>query len=406
MSSHRLLPAAVAACLLLALPTRAAAPVAPTQVFIDVDTHRMAGMPDMGALGRFAGMLGGKQDLGYPDARSGGASGLYFDIALHNTLAPGLPAQQAIPAGLGLGDALPLLPPTRATIPDAQGDGPQMDATEARMLVYWGCGASIGPGQPRVIQVRMRNGVPEASGSVESRRAPDRDVRPDPSYALWPNQKARRRAERGASLQGEHRITGQGVPDSLKFTLGAQADFMPDIALQQQGAPADGIVLSWQPVARAGAYFISVMAKQGQDMVLWSSAEVPDMGGGLIDFLPAATMERWVKDKVLLGPDTTRCQIPKGILKDGGEAGAGMLSMIAYGPETNLAWPPRPADPKQPWTPEWNVRVRTKSTASAVLGMDLGGMGQDQETPAGDASQPAEKESTGKKLLRGLLKGL
>lgn len=258
MSTPRLLPAAVTACLLLALPTRAAAPAAPTQVFIDVDTHRMAGMPDMGALGRLAGMLGGKQTLGYPDARSGGASRLYFDIALRNTLAPGLPAQQAIPAGLGLGDALPLLPPTRAELPESQG-GEQVDGTEARMLVYWGCGASIGPGQPRVIQVRMRNGVPEASGSIESRRAPDRDVRPDPSYALWPNQKARNRAERGASLQGEHRITGEGVPASLKFTLGAQADFMPDIALQQQGAPADGIVLSWQPVARAGAYFINVM---------------------------------------------------------------------------------------------------------------------------------------------------
>lgn len=80
--------------------------------------------------------------------------------------------------------------------------------------------------------------------------------------------------------------------------------------------------------------------------------------------------------------------------------------MIAYGPETNLVWPPRPADPKQPWTPEWNVRVRTKSTASAMLGMDLSGAGQDPQSPASDPNQPAEKESTGKKLLRGLLKGL
>lgn len=130
------------------------------------------------------------------------------------------------------------------------------------------------------------------------------------------------------------------------------------------------------------------------------------MGSGLMDFLPGGNVEHWVKDRVLLGPGTTRCQIPKGILKDGGETGAGMLSMIAYGPETNLLWPPKPADPKQPWTPEWNVRVRTKSTANAMLGMDLGGMGQDQETPASDPSRPTEKESTGKKLLRGLWKSL
>lgn len=398
---------ALGATLAIALPAGSAPPAGPkTQVWIDVDTHAMAGMPDLGALGRFAGRMGGQQALGYPDARSAAASGLYFDIALHNALAPGKPAQQWVPAGLGLGKSLPLLPPTRAVSPESEGT-PGIDGSEARMLVYWGCGAAIRKGQPRVIQMRLQGGKPDASGAVQQRQAPNRDVQPDPAYALWPNPKARKRAGSGASLQGEHRITGEGVPESLKFTLTRQADFMPAIALQQQGAPADGIVLSWQPVARANAYFLNAIARQGNDVVVWSSAEVPDMGTGLVDFLTAGDVDRWLKDKVLLAPSTTRCQIPKGILKGGGEAGAGILSMIAYGPETNLTWPPKPADPKQPWSPEWNVRVRTKSTAGAMLGMDLAGMdmsgmGDTGETESNEDA-PKAGEGKGKKLLRGLL---
>ena len=115
---------------------------------------------------------------------------------------------------------------------------------------------------------------------------------------------------------------------------------------------------------------------------------------------------------MLLPPTATSCAIPQGIFKPSGNSemgGMGMLSLIAYGPETNLAWPPRPADPKAPWNPEWNVRVRTKSTAMAMLGVDLSGM-EGMDTGAGGTPQepgqkPAE-ESTGKKLLKGLLRNL
>jgi hypothetical protein len=72
--------------------------------------------------------------------------------------------------------------------------------------------------------------------------------------------------------------------------------------------------------------------------------------------------------------------------------------MIAYGPESNIAWPPKPADPKLAWNPEWNVRVRTKSTTTAMLGMDLAAMGQGQP----QQQQPQEKKSM-KTLLKGLL---
>jgi hypothetical protein len=67
----------------------------------------------------------------------------------------------------------------------------------------------------------------------------------------------------------------------------------------------------------------------------------------------------------------------------------GMLRMIAYGSELNLAHPPRPADPKIAWEPEWAVKVRVKSVTSAMLGMpsmDDGGGAEDGAATGGEGS--------------------
>jgi hypothetical protein len=102
---------------------------------------------------------------------------------------------------------------------------------------------------------------------------------------------------------------------------------------------------------------------------------------GLFDYLPNGTIDRWVKDKVLLTPETTQCAIPRGIFaaKEGGSGrrgdSGGMLRMIAYGSESNFAYPPRPADPKAVWEPDWAVRVRVKSSTMAMLGEETGSSG-------------------------------
>jgi hypothetical protein len=80
-----------------------------------------------------------------------------------------------------------------------------------------------------------------------------------------------------------------------------------------------------------------------------------------------------------------------------------MLRMIAYGSELNLAHPPRPADPKIAWEPQWAVKLRVKSVANAMLGMDMGSMqrgagrqtqprGQPQGQPQDAAPPPAEQK--------------
>ena len=121
---------------------------------------------------------------------------------------------------------------------------------------------------------------------------------------------------------------------------------------------------------------------------------------GVMDYLPPSTVDKWIKEKVVLAPSVTSCAIPKGIFAaKNGQAAGGMLQMIAFGPESNIAYPPKPADPKAAWNPEWNVRVRNKSTATAMLGMSVDAAQAEQQ-----ADQPAKpEESKTKRLLRGLL---
>ena len=405
----------LATALIVAVPASSAPPAGPeTQVWIDVATHSMAGMPDLGALGGLAGrMMGGeKGPQGYPQSRSIPAGqGRLLDIAMHNRLQPGTPAEQAVPAGLGVGKSLSLLPPTPGRNVEETEDH-ELHDIEVTIRQYWGCGASVRAGQPKVMTLKIRNGQFKQNGAIAPGLfVPDRDIDVNPSYALWPNQKNSRRVGERASMVGQHRITGAGVPASLQFELGQNADFMPKIALQTRGEMTDSIGVSWQPVDRAKAYFLNAMAMQDErNFTVWSSAEVPGAGHELVNYLTGSYIDKWLKQKVLLAPGTTSCAIPQGIFKSTGKGehgGMASLNMIAYGPETNLVWPPKPTDPKQPWDPEWNVRVRTKATTVAMLGMDLGEMGgmpTDDGDEAGKQDPDKKEEGGAKKLLRGLMR--
>ena len=237
---------------------------------------------------------------------------------------------------------------------------------------------------------------------------PDRDIDATPAYAVWPNKKNTKRVSDDSSMVGAHSIVGDGVPESLKFDLDQNADFMPRIALRSSGGPEDAIAVNWQPVDRARAYFLSAVgAKSEHEFVMWSSSDVAGAGMELMNYLTGSSIDKWLKQKVLLPTSATSCTVPQGIFasgtgagaRQGGMGGMGMLTMIAYGPETNIAWPPKPANPKTPWNPEWNVRVRTKSTASALLGMDMGDMQQ------GDDPQQPKKKRGVRGLLNGILGG-
>ena len=409
----------------------------PTNLYIDVLTHNMAGMPDMGGmmggLGGFMARRMGGADTGkptYPTTRAGGMTGQYLDIALHNSLKPGIEAADQIPGGLKLGKSLTLIPidPTKPT----QGSTPpgKIPDVTVKITEYWGCGASVRKGQPKVASFTIKGGNKsidpnnpmgsmqgvdfQQSGSL-SKTIPvqDRDIDLKPGWVYWPNRKHGKQVPNGARLAGDHRITGDGIPASMQFQVQETADFMPKLALRTQGEMTDAIGLSWPTVERARGYHITgmhmqVLGENSYAMTLWSSAEVPGAGQDLHTNLRAGQLDKWLKQKVLLASTATSCTIPKGIFAgtsnvEGQQATMpGMLSMTAYGPESWITYPPKPADPKLPWNPEWSVRLRARSSASAILGLDFGGM-QQMESEEGEGQQESQQKKPG---MKGLLKGI
>jgi hypothetical protein len=120
----------------------------------------------------------------------------------------------------------------------------------------------------------------------------------------------------------------------------------------------------------------------GQDeMVIWSSSDVPEPGWGLMDYASNANVDKWLKEKVLLGKGQTQCAIPEGVFA---QSQGAMVRGIAYGQELNLVHPPRPTDKRIPWEQEWVARVRVKSMTMVPLG-------QEQER------SPSRKADTGRK---------
>ncbi|MCM2253591.1 MAG: hypothetical protein NDJ19_14620, partial [Ramlibacter sp.] len=249
----------------------------------------------------------------------------------------------------------------------------RQETPKGRFLIYWGCGESVRSGQPRVIDLARGNAA-DFGSAFAGRYAPDRGARVGPAYALYPNERNRVSLSRDSSLVGEHQVRGDAIPASMKFNLGAAQDLMAAIELQTRGGLRDSMNASWRTVPHARAYFLHAMGQVGNDMVMWSSSETADTGMGLFDYLPNATIDRWLKERVLLQPDTTQCAIPRGIFAGSdGRGGGAMLRMMAYGGESNFVHPPRPADPRATWEPDWAVRVRVKSHTMAMLGEEQGG---------------------------------
>ena len=381
--SPSLVPCALAFALAGAVSMPASAQSAQADLYIDVATHAMPGMGGLGALGRFAGnMSGGSASYGM--ARHPGLPGKYMDVALHNRSQPGTPASQAIPKGLRLGDEIKLLPPARE---QTRNDGGADGATSHQALAdggpytiryYWGCGEQVRAGQPAEFTMSVRNGESVNSGRMmPPRQVPQHGVDAGPEHALWPNQSHRKSVSSRASLVGTHRVTGDGLPDSMQFDLGAASDFLPELELDRE-TDDQGTLLSWKGVDGANAYFIHATAMDGETIVMWSSAQDGYAGPELIDYLPGSLVAQWTNKRTLLGADARSCTIPREVFA----GGAPMVQMIAYGNERTIT------------QPGWRVRVRNKSTAML---MPSGATAPTTQ----EAARPAARESA-KGLLRGL----
>jgi hypothetical protein len=428
------------ACLLVALPPhvlgqQATTPQRPAdkppiaQGWMDIATFSSPGMPGgmagmmMGGMGgppgaggagnmSLSALMGGGKDQGNHFGQTkGGGAGSYLDVTLRTSRNPSLAeAVQAVPEGSKLAPTLRLevLPQAKPAPPERGEDTVEEpgEPPKAKIKLYWGCGPAIRVGQPKVLDFSTAT-VAQLGEIFKGRHATQRGTHSAAGRPVWPNPHDTRLVPAGSSLAGAHAFTGEGVPESFKFTLPPAQDIMPPIALQQ--AVADGVTqLTWSALPTARAYFIAAMggaadASGTSEMTLWTSSELPDSGFGLIDYQTNKSVDQWLKDKVLLAPSTTRCDVPKGIFGDGENSGA-MLRMIAYGSELNLAHPPRPTDPKLAWEPDWSLKVRVKSVAMTMLGMpamegggDMGALPEDAAAAGTEGAPPAGEEPKKKK---------
>lgn len=366
--------------------------------WMSVETAAGMGLPGVSGIGGLmAGMLGGQ---------TAGGRRLTLQLASQRA-AEGPRADHFIPSGMDMGPSLPLVTPQRAPerAEPPERDLPQGVEPRGRMFIYWGCGEKARPGQPvvidfaRVAQGQTPPGIVSRRVSVPTPPSPARAR----TYGDWPNARDAKAVPAAASLRGEHQVKGNYLPD-IRFALGEGHDFMDrvELAVTRRGSGAAHV--AWNAVATATGYFATAFGAEGEDTVFWSSSEVQEMGGMLMDFLPPGEVARLIREKVVLPPSVTECTVPAEVVKRAG--GTPLFHFIAYGQEANFAHPPRPQDPRQPWEPLWAVKVRFKSTASTLLGEEAGESGRRPartETPREErAAEPTQKPAAPDPLKEGL----
>ncbi len=385
------------------------------QVWIDLSTVS-SNMPNMGAMRGGAGAMmgnmfgggGGNNANGgnaFGNTRMMGGAGRWMDVTLMTRNNPSLQnATQAVPDGSKLAPTLALVSPEGTPPPvvpknqpreEEKEPDPEFKKPKGKIYLYWGCGDTVREGQPKVLDMATA-GPQDFAAFFQSRHATTKGTHSTPGQPDWPNKTDSRMIAPDATLVGQHTFTGDGVPDGFKLNIDEMHDLMPAIDLSNHDTDS-ATVLDWNAIAGARAYFLSSMSSRGEgEMVIWSSSEMPDFGMGLIDYQPNGSIDGWLREKVLLAPTVTECAVPKEALGK-----HGMIRMIAYGNELNVAYPAPPKNPKQVWEPQWAAKVRLKSVTMQILGMQNRNAGNNPNPD--NPNQPAQPSAPSPvNMLKGL----
>jgi hypothetical protein len=377
----------------------------------------MAGIPGLpgGAAGALGGLFGG----GAASSLQGGRS-MLLQLGSARSAAGEPSAAHEIPSGMNMGPSLPLLTPRKAPPePREEGDNTpprEFEKPKGRMLIYWGCGDTARSGQPIVIDfAKLAAGQVPKFPMVRIANVRGPSFGRSRTYGDWPNTETRTTVPADASLRGEHLVRGNYSPD-IRFSVGERTDFMAAPAFQPSMRTAGGgLSVRWLAIPNATGYALTAMgANAQQDMVIWSSSEIADMGWSLNDWLPPVEVARLIKERIMLPPSTTECTVPAEVVR---EAGTSMLNFVGYGDELNVVHPPRPTDLRVTWEQQYAVKVRQRTTGMLMLAEgeaggqpgargpqavpDAGDAGQAQRAPAAPTVTDVIKEGVGG-VLRGL----
>ncbi len=329
---------------------------------IATSSQSIPGMP--AEIGGIASMFGGKKMFG-PKRE------LHLQLEAPRVPADAPKADHNIPPEQKMGASLPLVTPTvekSEYVAPERGEIPEKyEKPKVRMLIYWGCGETIGKGQPKVIDTATM--TPVEFGKAFAGRTTTHQSPPSPrqgwTYGEWPNKDDRTDIPADSSLIGSHLIKSNYTPD-ITFALDKKRDFMAPVEFSPLQKTANGALkVEWKPIPTAIGYFATAIGhnQDSGETIFWSASEVAEPGFALQNYLTTGDVTRFIKEKVILDPSRTACTIPP-IFKEGQP---GMMQFIAYGEELNLTQPPKPKDPKKRWDIEWSAKVRLKSTAMMPL---------------------------------------
>jgi hypothetical protein len=126
------------------------------------------------------------------------------------------------------------------------------------------------------------------------------------------------------------------------------------------------------------------------------------------DYLPESEIQSLVTRGVLLPGNTDRCTVPAEVKN---AMQQGMVTLNAFGGQTNISYPARPPRAPAGWRPEWAMKLRAKSSYMGLLGMSMeqmmggGRRGGVEDGDSGGGEGQGDQQQ-GKKKKKGLLKGL
>lgn len=355
----------LATLLSVGLPCAHAAPVN-----YEMNLRTYSGMGAGGAMSMMGAMFGGQSSV----TRQ-------MDLRLTN---PGdIPgdytAEHIVPDGMHIGPALPLKGERRS-----KGGGESDRASEqpeGKVLIYWGCSASVAKGQPEVIDFKSMSGLvpPEVAAMARQSRTRQSGGSAEslpPRTLWWPyGDDSFKGIPANASTVGDHAVKASFMQRDILYTLDKEMDFLEAMNLKANSSDLKAAIpLEWDKLARAKGYNLNAAGATGEkEVTIWMAAKN--------------------KHPMLPGSQNT-CTIPSGIFE---KAQGAMVMGEAVGPTKGFAYPPQKPGEKKPLI--WSAKVRVSGFDNVMLGM-----GSAARDAAGDAAADSVVPGGGSiiKSLKGL----
>jgi len=323
-------------------------------------------------------------------------------------------AYHMVPAGMKLGEYLPLLPPAPVAAASPSSSEPA-EAQKAELesftiKIYWGCGPTVGRNQPRVLDLAKLGKGHDIEKLMAMARATGTQLpsgvtgqlKPGWAQTLWPNTQHSPTVSTNSSLVGEHMLHGNFVPH-MRFTMTTAHDIMPALDISTSTSDVQqAITLSWNRLPTALGYQACAFAfnQAKREMILWISGQDPNTNVSG-QFLSSAEVRRQIRKKNILPADQLQCVIPAGIFAGSDVV---MATVTAWGSDYWAGYPEKPKNAPKGWKPDWTVQGRFMSSGMIMLGMP--GAAQAIPLPsAEDVVKEAGKEA-GKGLLSNILGGI